>query len=1036
MATKIQLRRDTSSSWTSTNPVLAQGEPGVETDTGKFKIGDGTTAWASLNYASNGTSTTSGQFINIVAGISAAFPLVNSVSIDGDNWTAPIVVSAYYGAGQEYWQFETYSLAIGNGKVVYLVYGDWPWNSGIATAETALDSPQLQTQECTYVTPDSNKYSLQWNSLEFTGGYFVACGYYYNGTHDVPCFAFSTDGENWTWGNVDNTTFIPGLISAESGDANLIGIAINSASYNGVGWLLTLAWQEDGSPVGTPSNAGAFYITSLSQACNSSTHISTGGAQYQYGAIAWTGSAWVGTDSEQNIFTNTSLNPAQGSWTTTSIATAQLAAFGDSNSSVQTVVTPVGTLNGHNYWILGLEDGRLLATKDAGATWQGFVPIPSYDYITGFTSGSTTITVTNELNSNRVIITGLPSGTFGTGASGLTGGSGTFYVNSTGNPSSGALYSDVGLSQAVTSGASFSSITTTLSQNTLGDDRSVVVTSTTGILIGMAITFASSPTLDDGSPNIVTAVDTTNNIVTFSNMLVDILSSGHSVTFAPAVTYSTGFPVYELCYGNGKLVAVATPGPYLTFLSTKDLVTWNYTFGSNFTDWLDGPWDENIFDDAGFYSTFYSQIAYGDVGNVNNLLTSNNALGSPNVSGNPGDEFYLPHSQQSGLMNSLSLGSALNVNVFGIGAGGTAGVNQGYLTVDPNNGYWQLGMGTVYGYGQYETNLSNLSSIGNSNYWSSQENEVGLPDIYISVGGNGDTESTWWFAAQYEPTERPSTLVIPYNGVIGIRNNDSGTDNVITVTYYDDLASEPNIAIGPQAGANPAGGNMIAIGYEAGKTYQDDYAIALGARAGKFGQGAGAIAIGAFAAGAWGDSGTAQAANSIIINATANHSQPLYDAGANTLVIKPVRNAVGPTSLYYNSSTGEITYAQVKTGTPANSDFSTNAVPKASADGNWTFSIGSTTGILTVTNSSSGTLSQAYTITYFIAGVATVVNATSSPVTTASISLSAGNSALVLANPGDYAQTIFQDLTSNTVYRVTFTVQSSTTGGIIVEQLI
>ena len=798
------------------------------------------------------------------------------------------------------------------------MYGDWPWNSGIATAETALDSPQLQTQECTYVTPDSNKYSLQWNSLEFTGGYFVACGYYYNGTHDVPCFAFSADGENWTWGNVDNNTFIPGLISAESGDTNLIGIAINSASYNGVGWLLTLAWVEDGSPVGTPSNAGAFYITSLSQACNSSTHISTGGAQYQYGAIAWTGSAWVGTDSEQNIFTNTSLNPAQGSWTTTSIATAQLAAFGDSNASVQTVVTPVGTLNGHNYWIVGLEDGRLLATKDAGATWQGFVPIPSYDYITGFTSGSTSITVDNELNSNRVIITGLPSGTFGTGASGLTGGSGTFYVDSTGNPSSGALYSDVGLSQAVTSGASFSSITTTLSQNTLGDDRSVVVTSTTGILIGMAITFASSPTLDDGSPNIVTAVDTTNHIVTFSNMLVDNLSSGHSVTFAPAVTYSTGFPVLELCYGNGKLVAVASAyGPYLTFLSTKDLVTWNYTFGSNFTDWLTGPWTANIFDDMEYISTFYAQIAYGDVGNVNNLLISNNALGSPNVPGNPGDEFYLPHSQQSGLMNSLSLGSALNVNVFGIGAGGTAGVNQGGLTIDPNNGYWQLGIGTGYGTGQYgegEGGFYNMASMGNGNYWSSTQNEVGSPDIYISVGGNDDTESTWWFAAQYEPTEKPSTLVIPYNGVIGIRNNDSGTDNVITVTYYNDLASEPNIAIGPQAGANPTGGNMIAIGYEAGKAYQNDYAIALGARAGKFGQGAGAIAIGAFAAGAWGTSGTAQSANSIIINATADHSQPLYDAGANTLVIKPVRSSTGPAHVYYDSASGEITYSTVNLG--------------------------------------------------------------------------------------------------------------------------
>ena len=44
MAAKIQLRRDTASVWTSVNPTLALGEPGVETDTYKVKVGDGATA--------------------------------------------------------------------------------------------------------------------------------------------------------------------------------------------------------------------------------------------------------------------------------------------------------------------------------------------------------------------------------------------------------------------------------------------------------------------------------------------------------------------------------------------------------------------------------------------------------------------------------------------------------------------------------------------------------------------------------------------------------------------------------------------------------------------------------------------------------------------------------------------------------------------------------------------------------------------------------------------------------------------------------
>jgi hypothetical protein len=48
--TVIQLRRDTAANWESVNPVLALGEPGVETGSNKIKVGDGVTAWLSLDY--------------------------------------------------------------------------------------------------------------------------------------------------------------------------------------------------------------------------------------------------------------------------------------------------------------------------------------------------------------------------------------------------------------------------------------------------------------------------------------------------------------------------------------------------------------------------------------------------------------------------------------------------------------------------------------------------------------------------------------------------------------------------------------------------------------------------------------------------------------------------------------------------------------------------------------------------------------------------------------------------------------------------
>lgn len=50
MASQIQIRRDTAANWTSINPTLAQGEIGLETDSGKIKIGTGAAAWTALSY--------------------------------------------------------------------------------------------------------------------------------------------------------------------------------------------------------------------------------------------------------------------------------------------------------------------------------------------------------------------------------------------------------------------------------------------------------------------------------------------------------------------------------------------------------------------------------------------------------------------------------------------------------------------------------------------------------------------------------------------------------------------------------------------------------------------------------------------------------------------------------------------------------------------------------------------------------------------------------------------------------------------------
>jgi hypothetical protein len=58
---KVQHKRGTAGVMAGNNPTLAAGEIGYETDTGRIKVGDGSTAWNSLSYqAPSASDLTSG----------------------------------------------------------------------------------------------------------------------------------------------------------------------------------------------------------------------------------------------------------------------------------------------------------------------------------------------------------------------------------------------------------------------------------------------------------------------------------------------------------------------------------------------------------------------------------------------------------------------------------------------------------------------------------------------------------------------------------------------------------------------------------------------------------------------------------------------------------------------------------------------------------------------------------------------------------------------------------------------------------------
>ena len=120
-----------------------------------------------------------------------------------------------------------------------------------------------------------------------------------------------------------------------------------------------------------------------------------------------------------------------------------------------------------------------------------------------------------------------------------------------------------------------------------------------------------------------------------------------------------------------------------------------------------------------------------------------------------------------------------------------------------------------------------------------------------------------------------------------------------SLTDINNANGPTTITIGKNAGTTNQGASSIALGGRAGETNQGINGIAIGQNAGKSDQGDRAIAIGRNAA------TTNQGNQSIVINATGGAVENIT---ADSLVIKPIRNASGTHSMEYNPTTGEVTY--------------------------------------------------------------------------------------------------------------------------------
>jgi hypothetical protein len=722
MATKIQLRRDTAANWQNTNPVLAQGEPGVELDTKKMKVGDGSTAWNSLAYVSTeaGQNATQNMFVKLNAlNTDNWYNWAGAVSVstDGLNWTPAIYnQETTYSNG-----FNSLGLAVGGGRVVYFGYEDsYSFDEdyqSIRWAYNPFDKPNLPNGDLNNITRRGpNGENLRWNNVRYAGGQFVAVGYYYDNVRNdyyYPYAAYSTDGDTWTRIDID-LDFIHDKITAENvHDNNFDGVTINDVAYGDGGWLFGLRWGPDDSTGVTRLNAGSFYTTSLSTQLNNSKFISTipGTNISAFDGHGWV--AWASYDTVSNgpaLYFNSSADPRSGSWNTVGFGTItqQIDGIAVTNGDITDIVA--GEIGGVSWIVVGTDLNGVVATNDQGVTWRkvatqseelflAHVSNTNPAYITSWTGG-------NQPNTGeKITIVGSP-------VSQLNGTWYTRYYNGpAGNHS--YLYADAGFTTPLDA-SSWGNVDTNVVKTGCGvkyRQNVVTVPNTTNLHVGMMVTNSYFASFDDAyyyDTNTIQSIDSVNNTIT---MKYPWRSSDNEVNleFRPVLSRPVGDGIVSLAYGDGAFIGFGITSR--TAYRTEDLVNWKITKQARLTQ------------SAGEGYSNYSAWGYNYPNSVfYGAVTTSDALMINNSETKPGFASY------------LSVGDNFSMNVVSGDPMGTEGYQQYFygtsmINMDPTQGAWNIsnsfgpeGYWDVTTYPNYTTSVETYSTEG---YYGNPDNVYG-----------------------------------------------------------------------------------------------------------------------------------------------------------------------------------------------------------------------------------------------------------------------------------------------------------------------
>jgi len=259
MAIQIQLRRGTALEWTNANTILSIGEIGVEHDTGKFKLGNGTSNWNSLQY-----------FTTIITG--SSYPITSS-------WATNVISSSFSTTASytlntisaSYSLTASYALnggSSGSGGTTLTTGSTYPITS--SWSNNSLTASYLNPISQSLIPSTGSTYSLgsptnKWKDLYVSSG-SIYIGETVLSTSGSTLFVNSSPAVtlNTASGQLQVGGFTASLSSSYSSTASVaLNVLTSSYSLNSVSssYALTASFSLNGGSSGI-EGGGLFTVTS------------------------------------------------------------------------------------------------------------------------------------------------------------------------------------------------------------------------------------------------------------------------------------------------------------------------------------------------------------------------------------------------------------------------------------------------------------------------------------------------------------------------------------------------------------------------------------------------------------------------------------------------------------------------------------------------------------------------------------------------------------------------------------------------------